>query len=91
MPNLHVAVEVQNNRFKIAGGAPGKKVSWRIEAIRNDPIIRWSGYQTEQEKPAHQQGKYLRPEAYGLPREMGITPVPPQPLQSPKFSDSDTR
>jgi hypothetical protein len=91
MPNLHVAVEVQNNRFKIAGGAPGKKVSWRIEAIRNDPLILWSGYQTEQEKPAHQQGKYLRPEAYGLPPEMGITPLPPQPLPTRKDSDSDTR
>ncbi|MEJ5296303.1 MAG: hypothetical protein WHT28_13770, partial [Fimbriimonadales bacterium] len=82
MPNLHVAVEVQNNRFKIAGGAPGKKVSWRIEAIRDDPIIRWCGYQTEQEKPSHEIGKYLRPEAYGLPPEMGISPLPPQPSHS---------
>jgi hypothetical protein len=29
MPNLHVAVEIQGNRFKIAGGVPGKKVSWK--------------------------------------------------------------
>lgn len=91
MPNLHVAVEVQNNRFKIAGGAPNKKVSWRVEAIRDDPIIRWHGYQVEQEKPPHEMGKYLRPEAYGLPREMGISPLPPEPMPRRNLTDSENK
>jgi hypothetical protein len=51
MPNLHVAVEIQGNRFKIAGGVPGKRVSWRVEAIRNDPYMRYYGYQDEVPKP----------------------------------------
>ncbi|GBC96160.1 hypothetical protein HRbin16_01961 [bacterium HR16] len=72
MPNLHVAMEVQGNRFKIAGGVPGKKVSWRVEAIRNDRWVQEYGYQTEQPKPAEYRGKYLNPELYGQPKELGI-------------------
>jgi hypothetical protein len=65
MPNLHVAVEVQNGRFKIAGGVANKRVFWRVEAIRNDLWVQRYGYQTEQEKPKEHQGKYLHPELYG--------------------------
>ncbi|BCW94634.1 MAG: hypothetical protein WHS44_11220 [Fimbriimonadales bacterium] len=80
MPNLHIAVEIQNNRFKIAGGAPGKRVSWEVKAIRNDRWVQRYGYQAEQEKPEHYQGKYLHPELYGQPEERGIFYRPdPQP------------
>jgi hypothetical protein len=72
MPNLHVAVKVQNNRFKIAGGAPGKEVSWRVEAVRNDPWVQRYGYQTVQEKENEIKGKYLHPELHGQPKEKGI-------------------
>ncbi|BCW95411.1 MAG: hypothetical protein WHS44_00275 [Fimbriimonadales bacterium] len=78
MPNLHVAVEIQGNRFKIAGGAPGRRVSWRVEAIRNDPYVQRRGFQTEREKPREHQGKYLHPELYGQPKERAIhleTPI----------------
>jgi hypothetical protein len=81
MPNLHVAVKIQNNRFKIAGGAPGKEVSWRVEAIRNDLWMQRYGYQTEQEKEDAIKGKYLNPELYGQPKERGIHYRPePEPL-----------
>ncbi|GIV10594.1 MAG: hypothetical protein KatS3mg020_0085 [Fimbriimonadales bacterium] len=79
MPNLHVAIEIQNNRFKIAGGAPGKKVSWEVKAIRNDPWVQRYGYETEPEKPKAWQGHYLHPELYGQPREQSIFFVPTQP------------
>jgi hypothetical protein len=72
MPNLHVAVKVQNNRFKIAGGAPGKEVSWRVEAVRNDSWVQRYGYQTVQEKENEIKGKYLHPELHGQPKEKGI-------------------
>jgi hypothetical protein len=84
MPNLHVAVEIQGNRFKIAGGVPGKKVSWEVKAIRNDLWVQRYGYQTEQEKEDAIKGKYLNPELYGQPKELGIhyrpepEPTPPQ-------------
>lgn len=36
MPDLHVAQEVSGNSFTIAGGAPGKKVSWQVSGVRQD-------------------------------------------------------
>ncbi len=85
MPNLHIASKVMGNRFKIAGGAPGNEVSWRIEAIRNDRWIQEYGYQTEQEKSQASQGKYLHPELYGQPKEQGIhyRPEPAKPVAIP--------
>ena len=35
-PNLYVAEEVASNRFKIAGGGRGSKVSWQVTGIRRD-------------------------------------------------------
>jgi hypothetical protein len=83
MPNLHVAVKIQNNCFKIAGGAPGKEVSWEVKAIRNDLWVQRYGYQTEQEKEDAIKGKYLHPELYGQPKERGIHYRPePEPVPS---------
>jgi hypothetical protein len=82
MPNLHVAVEIQGNRFKIAGGVPGKKVSWEVKAIRNDRYVQQYGYQTEQEKEDEIKGKYLHPELYGQPKERGIH-YRPEPEPAP--------
>lgn len=81
MPNLHVAMEIQGNRFKMAGGVPGKKVSWEVKAIRNDRWVQRYGYQTEQEKEDAIKGKYIHPELYGQPEERGIhyRPDPAQP------------
>lgn len=57
--------------FRIAGGAPGGKVSWRIEAVRNDPWVRAHGAPVEVEKPDLDRGTYLQPELFGKPAEMG--------------------
>jgi hypothetical protein len=35
-PDLHVAEEVSDNRFRIAGGAKGTKVCWQVTGIRKD-------------------------------------------------------
>jgi hypothetical protein len=86
MPNLHVAVEIQGNRFKIAGGAPGKRVSWRVEAVRNDPYVQQRGFQAEREKPREHQGKYLHPELYGQPKERAIHPETPTPTPAERVS-----
>lgn len=72
MPNLHVAREVQGNRFAIAGGAAGERVSWQVTAVRNDPWVRDRGFAAEIEKPAAEKGRYLFPEGYGQPPEKAI-------------------
>jgi hypothetical protein len=72
MPDLHVASEVLGNRFEIAGGVPGKKVSWRIEGVRNDRFVQRYGAPVEQVKGPEMRGKYLGPELYGQPIERGV-------------------
>ncbi len=36
MPNLFIADEIKNRKFKIGGGLAGQKVSWQITGIRQD-------------------------------------------------------
>lgn len=64
-PGLYVAEEVSENRFRIAGGAPGMKVSWQISGVRNDPYARMNRRPVEVQKPVAGLGRYLHPEAYG--------------------------
>lgn len=70
-PMLHVAEEVSGNRFRVAGGAPNAKVSWEVKARRNDRFVQQNGAPIEPEKGEGERGKYLRPELYGKPPEMG--------------------
>jgi hypothetical protein len=69
---VYIAEEIVNNRFKIAGGKPGVKVSWTVMGTRNDRSAQRSGLPVEVEKSPLQRGKYLQPELYDLPEEMGI-------------------
>lgn len=58
--------------FRVAGGEPGAKVSWRVEAVRNDLRMRLHGAPVEQEKAGPERGKYQHPEYYGQEPERGI-------------------
>jgi len=58
--------------FRIAGGVPGGRVSWRVEAVRNDLRMRLHGAPVEREKTGPERGKYQHPEYYGQPPEMGM-------------------
>ena len=59
-------------RFRIAGGAPGGKVSWRVEAIRNDRWAQRRGAPVEIDKPAVEKGTYQHPELYDQPAEKSM-------------------
>ncbi|RME38807.1 MAG: hypothetical protein D6788_06710, partial [Planctomycetota bacterium] len=72
MPGLHVAREIRDNRFRIAGGAPGMKVSWQITGIRRDPWAEAHPVIVEKDKPVEQRGHYLHPELYGQPKAKRI-------------------
>jgi hypothetical protein len=74
-PNLYVAEEIQENRFKIAGGDPGLKVSWQVTGIRDDASARSNPMRVEVDKPDEKKGLYLDPEAYGQPASQGIDRV----------------
>lgn len=63
-PNLYIAEEIKKNKFKIAGGQPGTKVSWQVTGIRKDPYAEQNRIPVEEEKPDRFKGYYLHPEAY---------------------------
>jgi hypothetical protein len=65
-------VRFRNNQFTIRTSKPNVKVSWRVEAIRNDRYMQKYGIQTVQEKGPESRGKYVHPELYGMPEERGI-------------------
>ncbi len=75
MPNLHLTSEVGRKFFglfgspvlKIAGGAPGGKISWQVTGIRHDPFILANPIVPEVKKGPDtlvQQGDYLFPDLY---------------------------
>ena len=63
-PNLHVASEIMSNRFKIAGGPPGMKVSWQVTGTRRDAWANAHRVQVEEEKTGVERGHYLYPDLY---------------------------
>jgi hypothetical protein len=58
--------------FRIGGGVPGGRVSWRVETVRNDAWVRSRGAPVEVDKIDLEKGTYQHPELYGQPAEMGM-------------------
>src|SRR5262249_3006100 len=55
-PNLYIAEEVSNNRFRIAGGRPGAKVSWTLTGIRQDAWANAHRIPVEEDKSERERG-----------------------------------
>jgi len=66
-PTLHIAEEVANNKFKIAGGRPGLKVSWQVTGIRQDAYANAHRIPVEEDKAGKEAGTYQHPELFGQP------------------------
>jgi hypothetical protein len=71
-PDLHVAQEIENDEFRIAGGPPGMKVSWTVMAERADAYARANPFEVERDKPEHERGYYLQPELFGRAKDKGM-------------------
>ncbi len=80
---VYIAEEISHNRFTIAGGKAGMRVSWQITGIRQDAWANQYRIPVEQEKSEQEQGRYLHPELYGLPKEDGIGYTRPVELTLP--------
>ena len=80
-PNLYIAQEIEDNRFQIAGGEPGMKVSWQVTGTRHDPFAEANRIPVEEEKPPDEQGSYLYPGAYGLLETLRVDTQRDQPGQ----------
>jgi hypothetical protein len=84
-PKLYIAQEISGNRFKIAGGRPGAKVSWQVTGIRQDAYARAHRIKVEEEKPLAEKGFYLSPELFGQPEEKSIEWAHrPEQVQAPQ-------
>jgi hypothetical protein len=80
-PNLHVAEEISENRFRIAGGEGGMRVCWQVTGTRKDAWATANTVEVEEEKPQEERGRYLHPDLYNAPEEQGIGP--PEPPATP--------
>jgi hypothetical protein len=72
MPGLYIAEELHDNRFRVAGGQPGMKVSWQVTGIRRDAYATRNRIKVEEDKTEQERGFYLHPEAFDQPEERGI-------------------
>ncbi|RLT36632.1 MAG: hypothetical protein DWI57_14560 [Chloroflexi bacterium] len=84
-PNLYIAQEVADNRFQIAGGGSGLRVSWQVTGIRQDAFANANPVIVEQDKPENERGTYLHPELFGQDRSRGLdSRLNPAPVDSPE-------
>jgi hypothetical protein len=67
---VYVAAEVAGNRFQIAGGQAGMRVSWQVTGIRKDAYAEAHRIEVEVDKPADERGTYLHPLEHGKPAEL---------------------
>jgi len=84
-PSLHIAREIDHNQFEIDGGEAGQKVSWQVTGVRNDAYANAHPLKVEVDKPAKEQGKYLRPEEFGQPKSKGVDYDLVKPVKAPKI------
>jgi len=64
----YVAQEIENNRFKIAGGKPGMKVSWQVTGTRQDAFAEDHRIVVEEMKAPHDRGRFYYSRAPGAQR-----------------------
>ncbi|MCC6409730.1 MAG: VCBS repeat-containing protein [Planctomycetes bacterium] len=69
---VYVAEEVAGNRFRIAGGRAGSKVSWQVTALRDDPFAREHPYQAETPKSEDERGRFFYPRGFGAGPEQQL-------------------
>ncbi|MFQ5638289.1 MAG: hypothetical protein ACE5IR_09895 [bacterium] len=83
-PNLYIAEEISGNHFRIAGGAPGMKVSWQVTGIRNDAFANAHRIPVEQVKSGPELGRYLYPKEHGMPEVLAVDYEKSRPVEVEK-------
>ncbi|MBS1712950.1 MAG: hypothetical protein JST30_01290 [Armatimonadetes bacterium] len=66
-----VVRKIRGNTFVVRSSAPDVEVSWRVEAVRNDPYARAHVRPDVAMKPDNDRGTYQHPELYGQPLSKG--------------------
>ena len=71
-PGLYIAQEVADNRFGVAGGTAGLRVSWQVTGIRHDLYAESNPLVVEQAKPDVEVGTFIYPELHGQPKTASL-------------------
>jgi len=84
-PDLHVAAEIKDGVFSIAGAPPTARVSWQLTGIRQDPYAKAHPLSVEAAKTGTERGRYLHPEVYGkaASKGLGALELHPTPARTP--------
>jgi hypothetical protein len=72
---VYVAEEIHDNRFRIAGGGAGQKISWQVTGIRQDAYANAHRIAVEEAKPPAEVGTYLHPVELGMPASASVDKV----------------
>ena len=67
-----ISEKISGNSFIIQTDKPSVEVSWQVTGVRHDPIALASRMSVEMDKSSNEVGKYMHPEAYGMPLTAGI-------------------
>jgi len=67
-----VSKKVANNSFTIQTNQPNTEVSWQITGVRKDAWAEKNRVIPEVDKKGEEKGKYIHPDAFGVPAEKGI-------------------
>ena len=80
---VYIEHTIDHNEFTVAGGKPGMQVSWLVTGQRKDAFAKTFPLRVETAKPENMKGRYLSPESFGKPVEMGMhaRPKPVEELQ----------
>lgn len=84
-----IARKIENNRFTIRTDEPNVEVSWQVTGIRHDPYATANPFVVEKAKPEGELGKYLTPDLYGQPKELGIHYRPEMELSAGTVSKGE--
>jgi hypothetical protein len=87
----YIAEEIAGNQFRIAGGVPGKKVSWMVTGIRQDAFANAHPLQVEELKPDAAVGTYLHPEAFGVTPGSNAMATKNQKTSAAKAKEDNSR
>lgn len=69
---MHIAEEISENRFKIAGGDEGDEGLLAGYGLSQDPWAAANPFEVEQEKREQERGRYLDPSLYDAPEEQRV-------------------
>jgi len=84
--SVFVSQEIEKNRFRISGGAPGLRVSWQVTGIRQDAWAKANPLTPEEAKPEAERGTFLEPALFGEPEEKNVWRVRhPSPPAAPSL------